>query len=188
MITAMRLFSEHPYEDVSVDDIAAEAGVAKGLLYYYFGNKRGLYATGLERLADEMRESVLAATADRELSPMETLDCAFNAHLAYIEQRSAGYRALLGSVGAHPEVRVILERERIFHRELIEEHLPVEVPRSAALTVALKGWLYFVDGAVLAWLEGHTLERAQVRELCTHALVGAVIAASKVDQTHLSAR
>lgn len=187
ILAAVRLFSELPYEDVSVDYIAAEAGVAKGLLYYYFGNKRGLYARGLERLTAEMREQILAATSDPQLSPRESLDNAFNAHLAYIEERSAGYRALLGSVGMHPEMRVILERERTFHLELIEENLPPEVQRGAALTVALRGWLHFVDGAVLAWLEGRTLDRQQVRDLCTHALVGALIAASKVDPAHLPA-
>jgi AcrR family transcriptional regulator len=185
MRAALRLFSELPYEDVSVDQIAAEAGVAKGLLYYYFGSKRGLYATGLGRLAADMREQMLAAIADGELSSMGSLASAFDAHLSYIEKRSAGYRALLGSAGAHPEVRAILERERTFHREFIEERLPPEVPRGAALTVALRGWLHFVDGAVLAWLEGGDLERQQVRELCTRVLTSSVIAAVKVDRAQV---
>jgi AcrR family transcriptional regulator len=185
MRAALRLFSELPYEDVSVDQIAAEAGVAKGLLYYYFGSKRGLYATGLGRLATDMREQMLAAIGEDELSSMSSLDRAFDAHLSYIEKRSAGYRALLGSAGAHPEVRAILERERTFHREFIEQRLPPEVPRGAALTVALRGWLHFVDGAVLAWLEGGQLERQQVRELCTRVLTSSVIAAVKVDRAQL---
>ncbi len=185
MRTALRLFSELPYEEVSVDQIAAEAGVAKGLLYYHFGSKRGLYATGLARLAADMREQMLDAIAVGEMSSMGSLECAFDAHLSYIEERSAGYRALLGSAGAHPEVRAILEQERTFHREFIEECLPPEVPRGAALTVALKGWLHFVDGAVLAWLEGGALERQQVRELCTRVLTSSVIAAVKVERAQL---
>lgn len=186
LLAAMRLFSEHPYEDVSVDDIAALAGVAKGLLYYYFESKRGLYARALERLAAELREQIVAATADRELEPIELLQRAIDAHLSYVEQRSAAYRALLGSVGAHPEVRAVLERERTFHRDLLEERLPPEVPRGPTLTVALKGWLHFLDGAVFAWLEQRSLDRGQVCELCSRTFYGIVLAASKVQDTQVT--
>ncbi|HEY7933282.1 MAG TPA: hypothetical protein VID48_05595, partial [Solirubrobacteraceae bacterium] len=93
-------------------------------------------------------------------------------------------RALLSSVGAHPEIRAILESERTFRRELIEGQLPEDIPRGPALTVALKGWLSFVDGAVFAWLEEPLLNRAQVRELCMRAFGGSVLAASKVDEKY----
>jgi AcrR family transcriptional regulator len=184
---AMRLFSEHPYEEVSVDYIAAQAGVAKGLLYYYFDSKRGLYARTLERLARDMRQQILAATANRDLAPIDLLHRAIDAHLGYVEQRGAAYRALISSVGAHPEVRAVLERERTFHRELLEERLPQEVPRGPVLTVALKGWLHFLDGAVFAWLEEHALDRAQVCELCSRTFYGIVLAAVRIQQDHRSA-
>jgi AcrR family transcriptional regulator len=183
LVIAMRLFSERSYEDVSIDEVAAQAGVAKGLLYYYFGSKRGLYATGLERLAAELRDHTLAATAElQDLPPIELLAAAIDAHLSYVEERAAGYRALLGSVGAHPEIRTILEGERTFRRTQIEQQLPPEIMRGPALTIALKGWLSFVDGAVFAWLEDRVLDRPQVLELCMRAFTGSVIAASKVDE------
>ena len=40
---AARLFSQRPYSDVSISDIAGEAGIARGLLHHYFGSKRELY-------------------------------------------------------------------------------------------------------------------------------------------------
>jgi AcrR family transcriptional regulator len=40
---AGRLFGERPYSAVSVNDIADEAGIAKGLMHHYFGSKRELY-------------------------------------------------------------------------------------------------------------------------------------------------
>src|SRR5947209_14590283 len=40
---ARRLFSERNYASVSTTEIAAEAGVARGLLHHYFGTKRDLY-------------------------------------------------------------------------------------------------------------------------------------------------
>jgi AcrR family transcriptional regulator len=48
---AARLFAERGYDDTRVIDIVREAGVAKGLFYWYFDNKEQLFA----ELADEIR-------------------------------------------------------------------------------------------------------------------------------------
>lgn len=44
MINAsLKLFAINGYKHASTDDIVAEAGISKGLLFHYFGNKLGLY-------------------------------------------------------------------------------------------------------------------------------------------------
>jgi AcrR family transcriptional regulator len=40
---ATGLFLRRPYSQVSISDIAEEAGVARGLLHHYFDSKRDLY-------------------------------------------------------------------------------------------------------------------------------------------------
>lgn len=40
---AMEVFAQNEYKRASTADIAAKAGVAKGLLFYYFKNKQELY-------------------------------------------------------------------------------------------------------------------------------------------------
>ena len=50
-----RLFASHAYDELSIDELAARAGVAKGLLYYYFGSKRGYYVAVVEAAAAELR-------------------------------------------------------------------------------------------------------------------------------------
>lgn len=40
---AMEVFACHEYKRASTDDIAAKAGISKGLLFYYFHNKEALY-------------------------------------------------------------------------------------------------------------------------------------------------
>ncbi len=37
------LFSTQAYDAIAIEDLAAAAGMSKGLLYYYFGSKRDLY-------------------------------------------------------------------------------------------------------------------------------------------------
>lgn len=40
---ALKIFAENGYKHASTDDIVAEAGISKGLLFHYFINKLGLY-------------------------------------------------------------------------------------------------------------------------------------------------
>ena len=40
---AMEVFACNEYKRASTDDIAAKAGISKGLLFYYFHNKEALY-------------------------------------------------------------------------------------------------------------------------------------------------
>ena len=40
---ALKVFAENGYKHASTDDIVAEAGISKGLLFHYFGSKLGLY-------------------------------------------------------------------------------------------------------------------------------------------------
>ncbi len=40
---SLEVFATHEYKKASTDDIAAKAGISKGLLFYYFHNKKSLY-------------------------------------------------------------------------------------------------------------------------------------------------
>lgn len=40
---ALKIFALNGYKHASTDDIVAEAGISKGLLFHYFGSKIGLY-------------------------------------------------------------------------------------------------------------------------------------------------
>lgn len=40
---ALKIFAQNGYKHASTDDIVAEAGISKGLLFHYFINKLGLY-------------------------------------------------------------------------------------------------------------------------------------------------
>ena len=40
---ALEVFSKNEYKHASTEDIAAKAGISKGLLFYYFENKKSLY-------------------------------------------------------------------------------------------------------------------------------------------------
>ncbi|MEO3786633.1 helix-turn-helix domain-containing protein [Actinocorallia sp. B10E7] len=57
---AARLFAEHGVEAVSMDQVAAEAGVGKGTLFRRFGDKAGLAAALLDARERVLQEAVLS--------------------------------------------------------------------------------------------------------------------------------
>jgi len=66
LAAAARSFATRAFDEVSMDDIAADAGVAKGLLFYYFGSKRRCY---LAVIADFHEQLFAKADLSSELSP-----------------------------------------------------------------------------------------------------------------------
>lgn len=55
---ATEVFAKYEYKKASTDLIAAKAGVSKGLLFYYFHNKKDLYLTVFEYVIRSATESV----------------------------------------------------------------------------------------------------------------------------------
>lgn len=67
LAAALRLFAEHGYDATSMKRIAAEAGVAQGLAYHYFGGKDDLLRALFARSMDDVRRSF--ALAEEEPDP-----------------------------------------------------------------------------------------------------------------------
>jgi AcrR family transcriptional regulator len=64
---AARLFSTKGYSNTRIADICAEAGVAKGLMYWYFPTKQSLFAELVRTMRQQLRRTQAAAmdpTAD----------------------------------------------------------------------------------------------------------------------------
>src|SRR5258705_13579765 len=61
---ALDVFSRRAYDDVSLDEVAAGAGVPKPILYRHFASKEELYTRLLYEQAEEMEQGGWAATGD----------------------------------------------------------------------------------------------------------------------------
>ncbi len=66
---ARRVFGEKGYEDATIDDIAREAGVAKGTVYLYYRSKHDVYWEALKQGLLELRDDTV-----RRMNAAGTLD------------------------------------------------------------------------------------------------------------------
>ena len=158
------LFARHPYEELSMRRIAREAGISKALLYHYFPSKQRFFAATLSQAAEEVARLT-------EPDPRDALAASLAAFLAWVEEHPSGYEQLIRGAAGTPEVRALVDRVRDRTADRIVAGLGARGP---AARTAARGWLWFMDGAILDWLEHGHLSRDELRELRLRTLRGAL--------------
>lgn len=171
-----RLFSENPYDDVWIEQVAEIAGVSRGLLYHYFPTKRDFFAAVVERESARMLR-MTAATPGIPLR--EQLTAGLDTFLSYVAEHAHGFRAFHRADAAGDQaVRKVYRQSLAAQERQILAALAADpefgsVPDERPdLEVAVRGWLAFTTAVCLEWLRGAELSREQVRDLCARALLG----------------
>jgi AcrR family transcriptional regulator len=170
------LFARFSYDELSMATIAREAGISKALLYHYFPGKQAYFAATLEDKAEELAS---VTRPDPELPPLEQLTTSLGAFLGWVEDNREAYAKLVRSAAAIPEVREIVERVRDATSARILDGIAPGGPPPPALRTAVRAWLWFMDGAILDWVEHRDLTREELRGLLLGTLLGAVAAAGE---------
>jgi AcrR family transcriptional regulator len=167
------LFARHAYDELSMATIAREAGISKALLYHYFPGKQAYFAATLEEKASEL---AALTEPDPSLPPLEQLTRSLAAFLDWVGDNREAYGKLVRSAAAIPEVREVVDRVRDATSERILAGIAAGAP-PPALRTAVRAWLWFMDGAILDWVEHGDLTREQLQGLLLGTLLGAVTAA-----------
>ena len=170
------LFTRHAYDELSMAKIAREAGISKALLYHYFPSKEAYFLATLEEKANELQQRT---EPDPDLPPFEQLSASLDAYLGWIEENAGSYDKMIRNAGAAPEVRALLDRVRTATAKRILAGLSPSGPPSPTLRTAIRGWLGFMDGACLDWVNHKDLDREVLHGLLVATLVAAVLAAGE---------
>ena len=169
------LFARFSYDELSMAKIAREAGISKALLYHYFPGKQAYFAATLEEKAAEL--SALTEP-DPSLAPLEQLTGSLGAFLGWVDDNREAYGKLVRSAAAIPEVREVVDRVRdATSARILEGIAPDGAP--PPLRSAVRAWLWFMDGAILDWVEHRDLTRDQLQGLLLGTLMGAVTASGQ---------
>ncbi len=91
MSAAVRVLSREGVSGLTMDDVAMEAGVAKGTLYVYFKNKQDLLKELVETATAPMVEE-LTAILESNASPKDRLISMTQRHLAYFDDHRDFFR------------------------------------------------------------------------------------------------
>lgn len=170
---AAEVFSTRPYDDISTGELAAAAGVSRGLLHHYFSTKRELYVAVVARLMDRadlpLPDFVEGATAEDRIKESVA------AWVALIERESAAWLTATALSGAAQDEQVAKLLDAAVDRgvDAIAETAGIRHGDSLdpSTRAALRGFAGFATATCNEWLQHRRLTRDQVILLLEGALI-----------------
>ena len=174
---ALDLFSRRSPDDVSIDEIAAAAGISRPLVYHYFPGKLSLYEAALQRASDDLAGRFVVA---EEGSLGSRLLRVMRRFFDFVDDHGPGFAALMrgGPAVGSSATNALVDGVRQAAYIQILSHMNVENP-PARLELMLRSWISLVESTALIWLEGRRIPRAELERQLVHdfAALAAVSAA-----------
>ena len=175
----VRLLATRSLDELSIDLLAEEAGISRGLLYHYFGNKHAFHEAVVRRAADDLIAQT-APPVDGE--PLERLLISVSAYLDYVETNYEGYLSLVkGAAGGNDTVRQIYEEARsaLTDRIFREDAQGEIIPDTPASRLVVRGWSAMIEELALTWVrESGGVTREELLMMMAASLPALVDAAS----------
>lgn len=173
---AAQVFSTRGYDAVSTGELAAAAGVSRGLLNHYFRTKRDLYLAVVARLMDApdlpLPDFVEGATVEDRVRE------SVNEWLALVEREAAAWLTAtsVGTSGVDREVQALVDSatDRVAEAIAAVAGLSRKGVIDERVRGALRGYSGFATALCREWLERKTLTRDEVADLLYGVLIGLV--------------
>jgi AcrR family transcriptional regulator len=174
---ALELFSHRSPDDVSIDEIAAAAGISRPLVYHYFPGKLSLYEAALQRAADDLAERFV----EPRQGPLGArLLRVMGRFLDFVDGHGPGFSALMrgGPAVGSSTTNALIDSVRQAAYVQILAHLGVTDP-PARLELVVRSWISLAESTALIWLDGRRIPRAELELQLVHdfAALAAVSAA-----------
>ena len=112
---AYRMFIEKGYENTSIDEIIAEAGIAKGTYYYYFESKEATLEAVIEMMIEEEVGRAKAVLETSLPVPQKLVSVIYSLRPAQDEQVIAKALDVTENIVMHEKV----------NRRIVEEAVPL---------------------------------------------------------------
>jgi AcrR family transcriptional regulator len=137
----LEILSTKPIHALSVDEVAARAGISRGLLFHYFDTKQDYYAAVVRAAG---RRLLGAAQAGPEVAADRRLAAVVAAFVGFVERHRDPYVAFLhGGAGGDPQIQAIYEEVR---NALTDRALAAtEAPATPVTRLAVRGWWSLVE-------------------------------------------
>lgn len=166
---------ETPIQDLSMDDIATEAGISRGLLFHYFPTKTDYY---LACIAAAGRRILRNTAPDEDLPGEQQVEMVTRLMVEQIERRRGFYLALVHGHGvADPRVSEVMDSVRDGSTERVVRALGVP-PRQRDV---VRAWWAYTEDRALTWSAVPTGERPVTVSVLVAECVAALHALLAID-------
>lgn len=156
---------DKPIQHLSIDEVAAEAGISRGLLFHYFPTKRDFYLACIEAAG---RRILRNTEADPALPPRAQVESMVRLFVQQIDRRRAFYLSLLHGTGT-ADVSLVEVYDAIW------DQATTRVVTALALEPATRpvvhAWWAYVEDQALSWSAEPAGRRTRtLEELVDHSV------------------
>jgi AcrR family transcriptional regulator len=164
-------------DELSVELIAQSAGISRGLLFHYFVSKQEFHQEVARAAAAEM---IRRTEPDTTLPPVQALAAALNAFIDYVEENPDNYKSLVrGAASGDQDMRAIFDETRAtMARRIIGVIAQLGLELGERTTLAIHGWVAYVEECVIRWIGSQGLGRDELLEMLTKSLPAVALSAS----------
>jgi AcrR family transcriptional regulator len=172
----IELLATRSLDELSIDLLAEEAGISRGLLYHYFRNKQEFHRAVVRRATDEM---LALTTPDASLDALTRLDEGLAAYIDYVEANFESFTSLVrGAASGDRFLREIYEDARgAITGRIFDSVGELGLSDSPATRLLVNGWAAMVEEAVITWVQERQVPKEELLRLLAAALP-AVLAAT----------
>ena len=169
LAAARQVLLADPHRELTVELVAAQAGVSPALLFHYFGSKKKFQYAVIEEAAAEV---MLRTAPDPSLPPDEQLRSGIRAFVRAVLEAPQLYRAtLLMSAAGDPEIRALhSDLRRVFSQWVINAVAERGIEVTPVVELACHGWQGYVEQTLLVWIDDPTVSPESLEHLCEQSL------------------
>jgi len=140
----LRMLVEKPIQELSLDAVAAEAGISRGLLFHYFPTKSDYYD---EVIGAALRRVLRNVSPDDDAPPDEALQQFLERYYALVERRREFYLALVFGNGSMSLDSAGIET----HRRTLARRVMAAIGLDERTLPVVHAWTAYVEDRCLQW-------------------------------------
>ncbi len=182
----VQMLATRTLDELSVEDLAQQAGISRGLLFHYFASKQEFHLEVARAAAQELLRRTEPNTA---LAPVEALHASLGAFIDYVEENPDSYTSLVrGAASGDSEMRAIFDETRAtLAQRVVSVVGELGLPTRERVELAVHGWVAYVEECVIRWISTRALSRRDLLGMLSRSLPAVVHASTEDDVASLLA-
>jgi AcrR family transcriptional regulator len=173
----VEMLATRTLDELSVEDIAQQAGISRGLLFHYFASKQEFH---LEVARAAAKELIRRTQPDESQPPIEALHGSLREFIDYVEENPDNYKSLVrGAASGDSDMRAIFDETRAtLAQRVIGVVAAMGLQMGPRAELAVHGWVAFVEECVIRWIDTRTLDRDALQDLLAKSLPAVMLAST----------
>jgi AcrR family transcriptional regulator len=176
----VEMLATRTLDELSVEDIATQAGISRGLLFHYFSSKQEFHVEVARAAAAEL---IARTEPDGELAPMAALRDGLAAFMDYVAENPDNYKSLVrGAASGDEQMRAIFDETRYtLAGRVIATLAELGLPLGPRAELAVHGWVAFVEECVVRSIDAGAealADRDGLLDMLTKSLPALVLAST----------